>query len=105
MSQLTKGETRRLIYVENKEGTIDGADARIGWVTFSKSGRTIYYRGKSFRRIKGGGISGNYFDKATQEEYWISGIKKHGTNAHWAERTSIIVDEDAQHEYERITKN
>ena len=58
-NQITKGETRRLMYVENKDGEIDSAVARIGWVEFSKSGRTIYYRGRTLKRAKGGGIS-NY---------------------------------------------
>ncbi len=104
MSQLTRGKSRRLMYVENKEGALDGANARIGWVSFSKSGRTIYYRGRILGRIKGGGVSGNYFDEHTQEEYWISGVKKRGSNAHWAECPSILIDEDAQEEYDRIMK-
>lgn len=61
MSQLTRGEERPLMYLENKNGEIDGYDARIGWVTFSKTGKTIYYRGRSLARIKGGGVLGNYF--------------------------------------------
>ena len=101
-NQLTKGENRRVMYVENKDGDIDGVDARIGWVTFSKSGRSVYYRGKTLKRAKGGGIRGNHFDEETGEEYWISGIKKRGSNSHWAESASISVDEDATKEYERI---
>ncbi len=101
-NQLTKGENRRVMYVENKDGDIDGVDARIGWVTFSKSGRSVYYRGKTLKRAKGGGIAGNHFDEETGEEYWVSGIKKRGSNAHWAESASIAVDDDAKEEYERI---
>jgi len=41
-NQLTKGEKRRVMYVENKDGDIDGAKARIGWVEFSKTGLTVY---------------------------------------------------------------
>jgi len=74
-NQLTKGETRRVMYIENKEGDIDGVSARIGWASFSKTGRTVYYHGRALKRAKGGGISGNYFDEETGEEYWISGIK------------------------------
>jgi hypothetical protein len=36
-NQLTRGEKRRVMYVENKDGDVDGVSARIGWVTFSKS--------------------------------------------------------------------
>lgn len=99
MSQLTRGEERRLMYLENKDGEIDGYVARIGWVTFSKTGRTIYYRSRSLARLKGGGVSGNYFCEATHQEYWISGIKKRGSNVHWAESASVHIDEDAIEEY------
>jgi len=78
-TQLNRGLKRRLMYVENKNGHIDGADGRIGWVTFSKSGQTIYYRGRELTKIKGGGVRGNFFDLATRDEYWISGVKKRGS--------------------------
>lgn len=96
-SQLTRGLRRRLLY-----GDLDGLDARIGWVRFSKTGRTVYYRGRSLCRAKGGGVRGNFFDAETGEAFWISGVKRRGSNAHWAEQTSIAVDEDAIDEYRRI---
>ncbi len=102
MSQPTQGKQRRLMYVENKDGDIGGADARIGWVTFSKTGRTVYYRGLALQRTKRGGIRGNFFDAESGEEYWVSGVKKRGSNAHWAESVSVVVDDDAQEEYERV---
>ncbi len=101
-NQLTQGKNRRVMYIENKEGSIGEIDARIGWVTFSKSGRSVYYRGKTLRRVKGGGIAGNHFDEETGEEYWISGVKKRGSNAHWAEPANIVIDDDAKKEYEAI---
>ena len=101
-NQLTKGEARRVMYVENKDGDIDGAVARIGWVEFSKSGRTVYYRGRSLKRAKGGGIRGNHIDESTGDEYWVSGVKKEGSNVHWAESVKFVVDDDAAEEYERI---
>ena len=75
-NQLTKGESRRVMYIENKDGEIDGVDARIGWVTFSKSGLSVYYRGKTLKRIKGGGIRGNHIDEANGEEYLDFGYQK-----------------------------
>ena len=101
-NQLTKGKNRRVMYVENKSGDIDGYDARIGWVTFSKSGRSIYYRGRTLKRSKGGNIMGNYYDEETHEEYWVSGVKKLGSNIHYAEPVSVVIDEDAKEEYFRI---
>jgi hypothetical protein len=101
-SQLTRSQTRRLMYVENKEGHIDGVPARIGWVKFSKTGRTVYYRGKSLQVSKGGGVRGNFFDIETGEEYWVSGVKKRGSNAHYAEPVDPVVDDDALEEYNRL---
>jgi hypothetical protein len=103
-NQLTRGLKRRVMYVENKNGDIDGAPARIGWVTFSKSGLSVYYRGRTLKRLGGQGVSGNHYDEATGEEYWISGVKKNGSNRHWASRIKVQVDEDAQAEYTRIRR-
>lgn len=101
-NQLTRGESKRVMYVENKEGFIDDYSAHIGWVTFSKSGKTVYYKDKVLNRLKGGGISGNHLDEETREEYWVSGIKKRGSNTHWAESAKVKIDADAKEEYERI---
>ena len=90
------------MFVENKDGDIDGVDGRIGWVTFSKTALSVYYRGRTLKRAKGGGVRGNYVDVATGEEYWISGIKKRGSNQHWAESITVRVDRDAVEEYRRL---
>jgi len=86
------------MYVENKYT----GEARIGWVSFSKTGQTVYYRDKTLKRLKGGGISGNHYCEETDDEYWVSGIKKRGSNAHWAESVKMIIDDDAKEEYEKI---
>lgn len=93
------------MYVENKQDAGGRGTARIGWVTFSKSGRSIYYRGMSLQRIKGGGVAGNYFDEATGDEYWVSGVKKTGTNRHWAGGGEVTIDEDAKAEYEKFVRS
>jgi hypothetical protein len=102
-TQLTRGLKKRVMYVESKGGSIDGAHGRIGWVAFSKSGQTVYYRDKVLKKIRGGGISGNFYDEETGEEYWVSGVKKRGSDAHWAESIKIAIDEDAANEYKKIT--
>jgi hypothetical protein len=100
-TQLTKGLQRRVMYVENKDGLIDGAQGRIGWVSFSRTGQTVYYRGRTLQ--KGSGSSGNFFDVESGEEYWVSGVKQRGSNAHPAERSvGIQVDPDALDEYRSI---
>lgn len=52
-NQLTKGLKQRVMYVENKDGDIDGVAARIGWVTFSKTGKSVYYRGRTLAKANG----------------------------------------------------
>ncbi len=101
-TQLNRGQKRRLMYIENKDGEIDGTNARIGWVTFSKSGQTVYYRGRALEKNNGQGIRGNFLDTATGEEYWVSGIKKRGSNVHWAEPVSVRIDADALEDYRAI---
>lgn len=101
-NQLTRGRPRRVMYFENKDGEIDGAPARIGWASFSQTGLSVYYRGRTLKRSKGQGISGNYHDEATGEEYRVSGIKTRGSNVHPAESVRVEVDEDAQEEYRRL---
>lgn len=101
-NQLTQGKERRVMYIENKDGLLEGAHARIGWVSFSKSGRTVYYQGRSLAAIGGRGIRGNFLDVETGEEFWVSGVKKRGVNSHYADSASIVVDDDAKVEYEHL---
>jgi hypothetical protein len=89
------------MYVESKTGAIDGAEARIGWVTFSKTGKSIYYRGRSL--VRANGVSGNYMDESTREEFWVSGVKRRGSNIHPAERRiKVVVDDDALRAYQAV---
>ncbi len=62
----------RIMYIEAKGEDLTGP-ARIGRVTFSKSGRTIYYGSKGFRSLKGDGFKANYYEVGSGEWYWISG--------------------------------
>ena len=65
-----------LKYIELKSGFSNNGTAWIGLVSFSKSEKTIYFDGKAFQSLNGMGISGNYFDLESGDEYWISGVKK-----------------------------
>ncbi len=89
----------QIMYIELKSGHGDHGPARIGRVSFSKTGRTIYYGDKKFLAIGGSGISGNYIDVDTNEEYWISGPKKDGKDRHWAGGGTIYIDKDVADEY------
>ena len=84
------------MYIEYKGGGIS-RPARIGRVTYSKSGRSLYYKGRRFSSLAGSGFKANYRDEETGEEYWISGCKKDGTDALYA--TTVEIDEDVREEY------
>lgn len=73
----TKTGGDRIMYIECKAGGLQGS-ARIGRVTFSKTGRTVYYQGLSFQSLKGAGFKSNYCCMETGEDYWISGPKTQG---------------------------
>ena len=81
-------------YIELKSGYGDNGPAWIGIAEFSKSGRTVYFNGKAMKNSNAMGIAGNYFDIETGEEYWISGIKKDGTDRHWAGGGKIMIDKN-----------
>jgi hypothetical protein len=88
----------RIMYIEYKGRGLTGP-ARIGRVTFSKTGRTLYYRGKAFQSLKGSGFKANYFDLETGEHYWISGPRRDGADRLYGERLPIEIDEDVREEY------
>ncbi len=102
MSQLDRDSNSRIMYLEQKSGFNDNGPARIGRVSFSKSGRSVYYDGRRFERIKGGGSSGNFEEVETGDEYWISGIKRDGSDRHWAGSGQVEIDEDVRAEYEAL---
>ena len=88
----------RIMYIECKAGGLIGP-ARIGRVTYSKTGCTLYYRGKAFSSLKGRGFKSNYYEVRTGDEYWISGCKKEGSNRLYGERIPVEIDEDVRVEY------
>jgi hypothetical protein len=93
---------RRVMYIENKSGGLTGP-ARIGRVSFSKTGKTLYYGGKTFQSLKGAGAGdkANFVDVATGERYWISGCKRDGGDRLYDERVPVEIDDDARDEYWR----
>lgn len=86
----------RIMYVERKIDAIEGP-ARIGRVTFSKAGQSVYYRGRTFVTMSGRGFKSNYSDAETGDEYWISGCKKDGSDALYSK--TVVIDEDVREEY------
>ena len=87
----------RIMYIELKS-ELNGP-ARIGRVTFSKTGRTLTYQGKSFQSLKGRASKANYFDVKTGEQYWISGPRKDGADRVYASSKPVHIDDDVREEY------
>lgn len=84
------------MWIEHKGGGLAGP-ARIGRVTFSKSGQSLYYGGKRFETLKGYGSKSNYFDVETGAYYWISGCRHDGMDALYS--TDVEIDDDVRVAY------
>lgn len=88
------------MYVELKTGYSDNGPEWIGKVKFSKTGQTIYFNGKTFKKTHG--FVGNYYDAETDDEYWISGVKKNGEDRHWAGAGKVKIDKKIVDDYLNI---
>lgn len=93
----------RIMYIECKAGGLTGP-ARIGRVTFSQTGRTLYYRGQKFQSLKGAGFKSNYYNVETGEDYWISGPKRNGGDTLYGGNSPIEIDDDVREEYWRLIR-
>lgn len=87
-------------YIELKTGYNGNGPAWIGKVKISRSGNTIYFNNHAFEKCNG--ISGNFIDIESGDEYWISGVKKNGEDRHWAGSGKIIIDSKIIPEYLEI---
>jgi hypothetical protein len=97
-TQKSKANAGRIMYIECKAGSLTGV-ARIGRVTFSKTGRTLYYRGLTFQSLKGAGFKSNYYEVETRDDYWISGPKRKGGDRLYGSVLPVEIDEDVREEY------
>ena len=91
-----------LRYIELKSGYADNGPAWIGYVTTSKTGRTLYFNGRGLIKLKGqrrGEMGGNYVDMESGESFWVSGVKKDGEDRHWAGSGKVLIEADAVSEY------
>lgn len=94
-----KRSRSRIMYIENKASGLNGP-ARIGRVYFSKSGKTLYYRGLRFRSLKGAGFKANYTEIDSGEEYWISGPRRDRNDRLYGGNRNVEIDDDVRAEYE-----
>ena len=91
----------RIMYIEEKSSSLNGP-SRIGRVTFSKTGKSISYGGRTFQSLKGSGFKANYFDVETGERFWISGPRKDGKDRLYDGNSAPIdIDPDVAEEYWR----
>lgn len=84
-----------IMYIEEKPGLV--GRARIGRVTRSATGKTIYYAGRTLRSLKGSGFKANYVDVESGLEYWISNCKRDGRDSLYS--GTVAIDENAREEY------
>jgi hypothetical protein len=87
------------MYIESKAEGLNGP-ARIGRVTFNRTGRTLYYKGRSFHSLKGRGFKANYRENETGEECWISGPRRDGLDRLYGKSALLVeIDDDVREEY------
>jgi len=87
------------MYIESKAEGLSGP-ARIGRVTFNRTGRTLYYKGQSFQSLKGDGFKANYYDTESMDRYWISGPRRDGLDRLYGKSAlTVDIDEDVREEY------
>jgi hypothetical protein len=103
---MAHSEAMKLLrYIELKTGHTDNGPAWIGYVTPSKTGRTLYFNGRGLMKLKGqrrGESGGNYVDMETGESFWVSGVKKNSEDRHWAGSGKVLVEARALSEYLRV---
>ncbi len=91
----------RIMYIEDKSAGLNGP-ARIGRVYFSKSGKSLTYRGQTFQSLGGQGFKANYFDAETGDRYWISGPSRDGRDRLYPKSMRPVgIDDDVRAEYWR----
>jgi len=86
----------RIMYLE-PGGGLAGGGARIGLVVLSKTGRSLYYAGRTFRSLAGRGYKANYYDVDNGGAWWISGPRHDGNDALYPE--IVEIDEDVRVAY------
>jgi hypothetical protein len=101
----TLGAVKLLRYIELKSGHADNGPVWIGYVTPSKTGRTLYFNGRGLMKLKGqrrGESGGNYVDMETGESFWVSGVKKKGQDRHWAGSGKVLIEAAALSDYLKV---
>jgi hypothetical protein len=86
----------KIMYVEYKGDGLAGT-AWITRVSFSKTGKSVYFDGRTLETLGGRGYKANYFDTATGERYWVSSPRRDGGDSLYS--NTVEIDEDVREEY------
>lgn len=92
----------RVMYIELKSDGLRG-EGRIGLVSFSKSGNTLYYKERVFKKAKGMPLKANYYDESSLEDFWISNPRKDGNDSLFS--SIVEIDDDVRVEYWQKIRN
>jgi hypothetical protein len=88
------------MYIESKAESLR-VPARIGRVTFSRSGRSLFYQGKEFLRTTQE-FKANYIEIGTRDPDWISGPRCDGEDRLYGPSALLgEIDDDVREEYWR----
>lgn len=90
------------MYIEDKSDGLVGP-ARIGRVTYSKTGKSLTYGARQFASLRGTGFKANFEDVESGAQFWISGCKKDGLDSLYA--NVVEIDEDVREEYWEKIRN
>lgn len=71
--------------------------ARIGRVSFSQTGKMLYYAGRKFQTPRPHMYKASHLDVDNGDHYWISGCKKRGGDRLYP--GLIEIDDDVREEY------
>jgi hypothetical protein len=87
----------RIMYVQLKTGyDTDAGPSWIGWVRFTKTWRTAYFRGRTLRRVTGTAFANNdanFYDTETGEKFWVSGPKRDQTDGRYGHQKPVVEEE------------
>jgi hypothetical protein len=86
----------KIMYIELRGPTGDRTEsARIGRVELSKTGKTLYYGGKSLRHIG----RAEYLDLESRDRYYIQNCSREGKDRGGSSSFPIEIDADIRQEY------
>jgi hypothetical protein len=91
-------------YIEHKPA--EHTDRGMAWIARvwpSSSGRTLYFNDMALKRYSGSDC--NHYDLVTGEKYWVSGVKKRGSNRHWAGGGPIRIEQSLVEWYEEHSQH